>query len=190
MAANWLGNATHREVLPGIALVPVGQLLPGDGAVAVLGDVNAEEAVAEVPHTEGPDGREANVDTDDEVAEQDPGGDEVLVRAPGRLLHDVGVAGVEAQGGRGGAIGDEVHPEELHGDQALGKVQGGCEEDRRDLSDVGRDHVADEGLSIEQRRHHHTSIIVSCSKRRCIRFFEEPFFGRRKRKQGKGSMHV
>jgi len=43
----------HLKALPGAALLPVSELIPGDGAVAIPGEVQAQKAVTHVPHAEG-----------------------------------------------------------------------------------------------------------------------------------------
>ncbi len=109
------------------------------------------------------DGGEANVGADGQVPEEQPGGDQGLVLgpgqkktliksivnrpvgcAPGRLGHDVEVRRIESEGGGWKAVGDEVDPKELNGDECLGEAEGGGQEDGDDLANVGRDQVADE----------------------------------------------
>jgi hypothetical protein len=55
---------------------------------------------------------------------------------------------VERESGSGETIGDEIDPEELNRDQSLRHTHSGSQEDRDDFSDVGRDEVADELLSV------------------------------------------
>lgn len=65
---------------------------------------------------------------------------------PGRLAHGVGVGGVEAEGRSWGAVGDEVHPEEVEGSQGLRQAEERREENSGNLADIARDQEADEGL--------------------------------------------
>ena len=103
---------------------------------------NLQDRRAEVPRREDADGRGADVGADGQPAEEQPGRDELLVRGARGLGHDVRVGRVEAERGGRRPVGDEVDPEQLHGDEALGEAERGGEEDGRDLSHVGRDHVA------------------------------------------------
>jgi hypothetical protein len=84
-------------------------------------------------------GGSADINTDNHVAEQQPTADESLVTAAGRALHNVMVWRVERQSSGGKTIGDKVNPQELDRNQSLGHAQGSSQEDRHDLSDVGRD---------------------------------------------------
>jgi len=52
-----------------------------------------------------------------------PWGDELVVCAARGLAHDVGVGRVESEGGGGRAVGDQVDPEELDRDEALGEAE-------------------------------------------------------------------
>mmetsp|Transcript_38300 Transcript_38300/g.81772 ORF Transcript_38300/g.81772 Transcript_38300/m.81772 type:complete len:274 (-) Transcript_38300:2083-2904(-) len=104
--------------------------------------------MVDVPVGEDAHTGESNVDANDHVAEEDPGGDEAVVGASGKLLHDVRIRGVESQRRGWGSISDEVNPEELHRDESLWQAQRGREEDGSDLPDVGRYEVADERLHV------------------------------------------
>ncbi len=55
------GQQEHLEVWPGVAGLPVAQLVPGDGGVAVAAQVNAQEAVVHVPGAEDPHRGKANI---------------------------------------------------------------------------------------------------------------------------------
>ena len=57
------------------------------------------------------------------MPEEDPGGDELLVGAARRLLHDVQVRGIKTERGRRGTICHKVHPQQLHGDQVFRQAQ-------------------------------------------------------------------
>ena len=110
----------------------------------------------------------ADVDPDGHVAEEQPGADERLASATGRLVHDVKVGRVEPKGGGGEAVSDEVHPQQLYGDEGLGHAEGSREEDADDLADVGRDEVADEllhvvvdGPALLHGRHDAREVVVS-----------------------------
>merc|ERR1712212_326113 len=60
------------------------------------------------------------------------------------LLHDVKIWGVEAEGSGGQAVSDKVDPQELDGDESLGKTKSSSQEDAHDLTDVGRNEITDE----------------------------------------------
>ena len=79
-------------------------------------------------------GGATDVGTDGHVTEEEPASDQRLVRATGRLVHDVQVGGVEAQGSGGKTVSDQVDPQELDGDQSFGQTQGSSQEDGDDLS--------------------------------------------------------
>lgn len=61
-------------------------------------------------------------------------------------LHDVVVSWVESQCGGRRPVSDQVHPQELHRDEALWQPQSCRQEDADYLADVAADHVADERL--------------------------------------------
>lgn len=65
--------------------------------------------------------------------EEEPAADERLLRVSRRLLHDVEVGRVEAEGGGRKSVSDQVHPQQLHGDKSFGHTEGGSEEDADDL---------------------------------------------------------
>merc|ERR1711887_229415 len=104
--------------------------------------------VKEEPVAGSSDSGSADVDTNGHVPEEQPGGDEGLVAATGGLVHDVQVRGVEGEGGGGQAVSDEVHPEQLDGDESLWEAEGSSEEDANDLTNVGGDQVTDELLHV------------------------------------------
>merc|ERR1719305_184014 len=51
-------------------------------------------------------------------------GDDRLVAATGRLVHDVKIRGVEGEGGGGQTVSDKVHPEQLDGNESFGEAKG------------------------------------------------------------------
>eukprot|EP00982_Pelagococcus_subviridis_P005540 29686-Pelagococcus_subviridis.AAC.3 len=122
--------------------------MPRHRGVAVPGQVDPEERAACVPHREDADGRGADVEADDEVPDERPRGDEILVLLARRLGHDVDVRRVEPERRRGRAVRDEVHPQQLHGDQTLRHSERGGEEDGDHLADVAGDHVPNERLHV------------------------------------------
>ena len=65
--------------------------------------------------------------------EEEPATDERLLGVPRRLVHDVKVGRVEAEGGGGQAVRHQVHPQQLHGDERLGHAQSGSQEDTHNL---------------------------------------------------------
>ena len=65
------------------------------------------------------------------------------------------------------SVGNEVHPEQLDGDECLGHAERRREEDTDDLADVGRDEVADEllhvvvdGATLLHGRHDRREVVV------------------------------
>lgn len=81
----------HLEAIPLIALAVVGELVPRDGGVAVLGQVNAQDVVEHVPEGEGCHCGKADIEAHHHPAHKGPGADQALCRAAGGLLHDVQV---------------------------------------------------------------------------------------------------
>ena len=104
--------------------------------------------VQEEPVGRGTNGGSTNIDTNDHVSEEQPGSDEGLVGSPGWFVHDVEVGGVEGESSGGQAVSDEVHPQQLDGDQSLGEAESGGQENTDNLADVGGDQVTDELLHV------------------------------------------
>mmetsp|Transcript_16157 Transcript_16157/g.40948 ORF Transcript_16157/g.40948 Transcript_16157/m.40948 type:complete len:228 (+) Transcript_16157:166-849(+) len=73
-----VGLAVHDELVGGgVALLPVHELLEGDRGVPILGQVEETEELVRahavhVPRSKSADGGEADVETDHNVAEEDP----------------------------------------------------------------------------------------------------------------------
>lgn len=84
-------SAAHLEVVPLAALLPVGELVPADGGVAVLADGQAQHVVKHVPGCEGAHSGKAHIHANDHPAEEGPDGDQTLIGWARRLLHDVQV---------------------------------------------------------------------------------------------------
>eukprot|EP00053_Salpingoeca_punica_P015069 m.137833 g.137833 ORF g.137833 m.137833 type:complete len:1067 (-) comp16613_c0_seq1:133-3333(-) len=93
-------------------------------------------------------GGKADVAANDNVAEEQPAADELVVGAARRALHDVEVRRVEAEGCGRQAVCDQVDPQQLHGDEGVGQAQRRSEEDADNLADVGGDQVADKLLGV------------------------------------------
>ena len=74
-------------------------------------------------------GRDADVRSYDHVANEQPLADERLAAAPWGYPHDAVVGGVEAECGGGEAVGDQVDPEELDGDERFGHAEEDGEKD-------------------------------------------------------------
>ena len=74
--------------------------------------------------------------------------DEGLVSLSGLSAHNVMIRGVEGQSSGRETVGNEIDPEKLNGNQGLGHSQGGCQEDRHNLTNVGRAEVTDELLGV------------------------------------------
>ena len=120
---DWIGYLEHFIV--GRALQVVAQL--------VIGQMGSSGA-GQVPPGRGTDSGGTDVGSDGHVTEEQPSGDETLGGATGRLVHDVQIGGVEAQGGGGQTISHQVDPQKLDGDQSFGKTQSGSQENRHDLN--------------------------------------------------------
>lgn len=86
--------------------------------------------------------------TNSHVSEEEPPGDEGLVGAAWGLVHDVQVWWVEAEGGGGQTVSDEVDPQKLYGDESLGHAKSSGQEDTDHFADVGGDEVTDELLHV------------------------------------------
>ena len=71
----------------------------------------------------------ADVDTDSHVSEEQPSADEGFLGAAGHLEHDVQIRGVEAEGGGGQTVSDQVDPQQLYGDQGFRHTKGSGQED-------------------------------------------------------------
>merc|ERR1719334_1661412 len=104
--------------------------------------------VVEEPPAGGANSGGTDVDTDGHVPEEQPGGDQSLVGATGRLVHDVEIRGVEGEGSGGQTVSDQVDPEQLDGGQGLRQAKGSGKEDADNLTNIGGDQVADELLHV------------------------------------------
>ena len=104
--------------------------------------------VEEEPPGIAEDGRATDVRADDHVAEEQPGTDERFATVAGRDAHDGVVGRVEAEGGGGETVGDEVDPKQLHGDERLGHAEKDGQEDADDLSNVRRNYQTSQQLVI------------------------------------------
>lgn len=67
--------------------------------------------------------------TNNHISEEQPSGDQGLLGGTWGPAHDVKIRGVEAQGGGGQTVSDQVDPQKLDGDKSLGQTQGGSQED-------------------------------------------------------------
>ena len=67
--------------------------------------------------------------SDCHVAEEEPASYETFLGVARSLLHNVKVRWIEAEGGGGQAVGDEVHPQQLYRDQSLRHAESGRQED-------------------------------------------------------------
>merc|ERR1712066_1058108 len=104
--------------------------------------------IVEEPPTGGTNSGGTDIHTDGHVPEEQPGGDQGLVGATGRLVHDVEIRRVEGEGGGGQTVSDQVDPEKLNRDQGLRQAKGGGKEDADDLTNVGGNQVADPMLHV------------------------------------------
>ena len=91
---------------------------------------------------------ETDVGTDDHVSEEEPTADKRVVTLSRRAVHHIVVLGVEAERSSGKTIGDQVDPKKLNGDKSLGHANRSGEEDGYNLSNVGRNEVANELLGV------------------------------------------
>ena len=76
--------------------------------------------VVQVPVHKNTNACKADIHPHNHITEEDPGCDETVVGTMGELLHYVEICGVESQCYCGGAVGDEVHPQELDGENPSG----------------------------------------------------------------------
>mmetsp|Transcript_11360 Transcript_11360/g.25637 ORF Transcript_11360/g.25637 Transcript_11360/m.25637 type:complete len:407 (-) Transcript_11360:1767-2987(-) len=136
------------ESLPRLALTPRHQLLHRDGRVAVAAQVDAHEVRGRVPCRERAHRREADVHANNHVAEEHPRRDQAVVGTTRGLAHDVQVRRVESERRGGWAVGDQINPQQLHGNETLWESERGGDEDGSNLADVAADHVADESLHV------------------------------------------
>ena len=86
-----------------------------------------------VPPGRSTDGSGTDVGSDGHVTEEQPSGDETLRGATGWFVHDVKIGRVEAESGGRKTISDQVHPQQLHGDQSFGQTQSGSKENTHNL---------------------------------------------------------
>ena len=84
--------------------------------------------IHEPPSRHGHSGK-SNVSTDEKVAEEQPPGDEGVLDMARGLVYDVDVRRVEVEGCSWETVGDQVHPEQLYGNESLRETKGGCQED-------------------------------------------------------------
>merc|ERR1712131_411355 len=133
----------------------------------VEGDLGALIVIHEPIGSSG-NGGSTHISANDHVSEEQPSGDEGLLGGTGFAAHDVEIGGVEAQGGGGETISNQVDPQELDGDQSLGQTQGSGKEDTDDLANVGGDEVSDElfhvvvdGSALLNSRHDGREVVVS-----------------------------
>jgi hypothetical protein len=75
------------------------------------------------------DSSKPNISTNDKIAEEEPARDEGVLDMARGLVHDVDVRGVEAESRGRETVCDEVDPEELDGNESLGKTKGSRQED-------------------------------------------------------------
>lgn len=78
--------------------------------------------------TRGRQDREDRPASDCQISEEEPPRDEGLLGGAGGFAHDVQVRRVEAQSGGRQAVGHEVDPQQLDGDQGLGQTQSSGQE--------------------------------------------------------------
>mmetsp|Transcript_12287 Transcript_12287/g.32633 ORF Transcript_12287/g.32633 Transcript_12287/m.32633 type:complete len:474 (-) Transcript_12287:433-1854(-) len=136
------------ESLPRLALTPRHQLLHRDGRVAVAAQVDAHEVRGRVPCRKRAHRREADVHANNHVAEEHPRRDQAVVGTTRGLAHDVQVRRVESERRGGWAVGDQINPQQLHGNETLWESKRRGDEDGSNLADVAADHVADESLHV------------------------------------------
>ena len=74
-------------------------------------------------------GSHTHIHPNNEVAEEEPAGDERVFHGAWRLVHDVDLGRVEAQCGCRETVSNQVDPEQLHGNERLGQAQGRRQED-------------------------------------------------------------
>ena len=82
-------------------------------------DLRAAGVEHEPPRVAG-DRRDADVRPDDHVAEEQPLSDDGLAAVSWGHTHDAVVRRVEAESSGRQTVGDQVDPEQLHGDERLG----------------------------------------------------------------------
>lgn len=84
------------------------------------------------------DGSATNIRAHDKVSEEEPLADQRLGRVSRRGSHDGMVGSVEAQGGGGQSISDQVDPQELDRDQRFGHTEEDGEEDPKKRTKLRR----------------------------------------------------
>lgn len=102
----------------------------------VVRDLRSRIVVHEPPSV-ARNGRDPNVNPNRHITEEEPAADQGLSRVAGRTTHDRRVGGVEAERSGGKTIRDEVHPEELNGNERLGHAEEDSQEDATIISSVG-----------------------------------------------------
>ncbi|CAI6098173.1 unnamed protein product [Clonostachys chloroleuca] len=109
---------------------------------------NRDRCWKEIWGPSGFDSSQTNIGTNDKVADEKPPANQDFVSLARLALHDVMVRRVKGESGGRKTIGDKVDPEELDGDEGLGHAKGGSKEDGNNLTNVGRDEVADKLLGV------------------------------------------
>ena len=74
------------------------------------------------------DGGKAYIPSNNEVAEEEPAGNEGVLDVTRGLVHDVNVGGIEAEGRSRESVCDQVDPEQLDWDEGLRETEGSCQE--------------------------------------------------------------
>lgn len=82
------------------------------------------------------------------LPEEEPARDKTFISLAGRFLHNVQVRGIESEGRSGQTVSDQVDPQQLDGDQSLGKTKSGSQENGHDFTNVRRDQIADKLLHV------------------------------------------
>ena len=118
----------------------------GELVVAEVGSGGGQH----VPPGGSTDSGGSDIAADAHVAEEQPAGDEGLLGGARRLVHDVQVGRVEAEGGGREAVSDQVHPEQLDGDQSLRSAQSSRQEDAAGGEKAVSDQVHPEQLDGNQ----------------------------------------
>eukprot|EP00160_Parvularia_atlantis_P015994 Unigene4852_Nuclearia_a/m.14845 Unigene4852_Nuclearia_a/g.14845 ORF Unigene4852_Nuclearia_a/g.14845 Unigene4852_Nuclearia_a/m.14845 type:complete len:366 (+) Unigene4852_Nuclearia_a:2-1099(+) len=148
-----LGHRPREDAAGQAARQLLGKLLLTAVEVAELVEGHVWPVLVEHEPVDVPaHGGQADVGADDDVAEEEPAIDDRLVGLARRLHHDVQVGRVEAQRRCRQAVRNEVDPEQLDGDERLGRAEQNGQEDADDLTDVGRDEVADKLLRVVEDR--------------------------------------
>lgn len=86
-----------------------------------------------VPPSGSANGASTDVSANSHIAEEEPASNETLGSAAGRLIHDVQIGRVKAEGSSRETISYQIDPQKLNGNQSFGQTEGSSQENTDNL---------------------------------------------------------